>query len=75
MPIVVLVSEILDADGSISTQRQSVVGDTFVERMEGEEVGEGDASIRALSGVVSVMVEMLLAMEMGRGARMEVKEK
>ena len=68
-PIVVLVLEILDADGSSSTQRQFVVGDTFVEQMEGEAVGEGKASIRVLSGVVSVMVEMLLAMEMWRGWR------
>ena len=46
-----------------------MVGDAFVERMEGEAVGEGEASTGALSGVVSVIVEMLLAMEMGRGWR------
>ena len=51
------------ADGtSRSTRRQ-------LERMEGEAAGEGEASIRALSGVLSVMVEMVLAMEIGRGWR------
>ena len=61
--------EVLGADGSSSTQRQSVVGNAFVERTEGEAVRECKALIGALSGVVSVMVEMLLAMEMGRGWR------
>ena len=67
--MVIRVLEILGTDGSSSTQRQLVVGDAFVEQIEGEVVGEGGSSIRTLSEVVSVMVEMLLAMEMGRGWR------
>ena len=37
--------------------------------MEGEAVGEGEASIGALAGVVSGMVEMSSSMEMGGGWR------